>query len=70
MGNTLKQGYQEFCVYRIWRNLIIVYSFIFMSVKQNKCVHVLYCDIIMIKEDCCWLIFLKKLSAEFNLILH
>ena len=42
---------------------------IFTSVKENKCVHVLYCDIITIKEDCCWLIFLK-LSTQFNIILY
>ena len=37
-GNDLKEGYQEFCVYRVWRNLIIVYIFIFMSVnKTNAC---------------------------------
>ena len=31
--------------------------FYFYERKQNKCVHGLYCDIITIKEDCCWLIF-------------
>ena len=37
--NNLKEGYQEFCVYRVWRNLIIVYIFIFMSVnKTNACI--------------------------------
>ena len=59
MGKILKEGLQEFYIYRVWRNLIIVYMFIFMRVKQNKCVHVLYCDIITIKEDCCWLNFFK-----------
>ena len=33
--------------------------FYFYERKQNKCVHVLYCDTIRIKEDCCWLIFFK-----------
>ena len=31
--------------------------FYFYELKQNKCVHVLTCDIITIKEDCCWLNF-------------
>ena len=48
-GENLKEGYQEFCVYRVWRNLIIGYIFIFMSVNENKCVRVLYCDIITIE---------------------
>ena len=58
-GKDLKEGYQEFCVYRVWRNLITVDIFIFMRVKQNKCVHMLHCDIITIREDCCSLIFFK-----------
>ena len=33
--------------------------FYFYERKQNKCVHVLYCGIITIKEHCCWLIFFK-----------
>ena len=33
--------------------------FYFYERKQNKCVHVLYCDITTIKEDCCWLFFFK-----------
>ena len=33
--------------------------FYFYEGKQNKCVHVLYCHIIIIKEDYCWLIFFK-----------
>ena len=33
--------------------------FYFYEGKQNKCVHALYCDIITLKEDCCWLIFFK-----------
>ena len=33
--------------------------FYFYERKQNKWVHVLYCDIFTIKEDCCWLNFLK-----------
>ena len=38
-GNNLKKGQQEFCIYRVWRNLIIVYIFIFMSVsKINACI--------------------------------
>ena len=37
-GNNLKEGQQDFCVYRVWRNLIIVYIFIFMSIsKINVC---------------------------------
>ena len=37
-GNNLKEGQQEFCVYRVWRNFIIVYIFSFMSVnKSNAC---------------------------------
>ena len=35
-GNDLKEGQQIFCVYRVWRNLIIAYIFIFMSVKLKK----------------------------------
>ena len=31
----------------------------FYERKQNKCMHVLYCGIITIKEDCCWLNFFK-----------
>ena len=38
--------------------------FYFYERKQNKCVHVLYCEIITIKEDCCWLyFFLTKCSV-------
>ena len=33
------------------------FHFYFYERKQNKCGHVLYCDIITIKEDFCWLIF-------------
>ena len=33
--------------------------FYFYERKQNKCVHALHCDIIAIKEHCCWLIFFK-----------
>ena len=33
--------------------------FYFYDREQNKCVHVLHCDIIRIKVDCCWLNFLK-----------
>ena len=33
--------------------------FNFYEHKQNKCVHLLHCDIITIKKDCCLLIFLK-----------
>ena len=33
--------------------------FYFYERKQNKCVQVLYCDIIRIKEDYCWLDFFK-----------
>ena len=29
-------------------------SLYFYERKQNKCVHVLHCDIISNKEDCCW----------------
>ena len=49
-----------------------VYIIIFMSVNQtNACMYVLYCDIIAIKEDCCWLFFFFfKLSTHFNLILY
>ena len=31
--------------------------FYFYERKTKKCVHELYCDIITIKEDCCWLFF-------------
>ena len=57
MGMILKEGWQEFCVYRIWRNLIIVFISIFMGVNKTNAVS--YCDIITIKEDCCWLFFFK-----------
>ena len=33
--------------------------FYFYEGKQNSCVHVLYCGIIAIKEDCCWIFFFK-----------
>ena len=33
--------------------------FYFNERRQNKCVHELHCDIIAIKEHCCWLIFFK-----------
>ena len=33
--------------------------FYFYERKRNKCVHMLYCDIITIKEECCWLNFFK-----------
>ena len=37
-GKDLKEGLQEFCLYGVWRNLIIVYIFIFISVnKTNAC---------------------------------
>ena len=32
-GNDLKERWQEFCVYRVRRNLIIAYIFIFMSIN-------------------------------------
>ena len=31
--------------------------------KQNKCAHVLHCDIITIKEDCCWL---KSFKTKYS----
>ena len=34
--------------------------FYFYERKQNKCVHALHCDIIAIKEHCCWLTFFFK----------
>ena len=38
----------------------MAYSFFFFyERKKNKCEHVLHCDIIAIKEHCCWLIFFK-----------
>ena len=55
MGTILKEGLQEFCVYRSFAKFDYSLHFYFYERKQNKCVHVLYCDIIMIKEDCCWL---------------
>ena len=61
-GKNSKERLQEFCVYRVWRYLIIAYIFIFMSVKQSKCVHVLHCDIITIKEDSQFF-FLTKYSV-------
>ena len=33
--------------------------FYFYKRKQNKRVYALHCDIIAIKEHCCWLIFFK-----------
>ena len=35
-GNDLKEGWQEFYVYRVWRNLIIIYIFIFMRANKKK----------------------------------
>ena len=58
-GNDLKEGQQEFCVNRLWAKFDYSLHFYFYARKQNKYVHVLYCDIITIKEDCFWLIFLK-----------
>ena len=64
MGKIPKEGSKNSVFIAVWRNLIIVYIFIFMSIKQNKCVHALYCDITTIKEDCCWLnVFKTKYSA-------
>ena len=38
--------------------------FYFYERKQSKCVHVLYCDIVTIKEDCCWLNFFKTKYSD------
>ena len=43
--------------------------FYFYERKQNKCVHVLYYDIIMIKEDCCQLFFLKNNQQQSSLVI-
>ena len=34
-GNDVKEGQQEFCVYRVWQNLIIVYR-----VLQGCCLEI------------------------------
>ena len=52
MGKILKEEQQEICVYRVWAKFDYSLYFYFYERKQNKCVHVLYCDIITIKEDC------------------
>ena len=59
MGTIQKKSSKNSVFIAVWRNLIIIYIFIFKSVKQNKCARMLYCDIITIKEDCCWLFFLN-----------
>ena len=35
-GENSKEELQEFCVYQVWRNLIVVYIFIFMSVNKTN----------------------------------
>ena len=52
MGTILKEGYQEFCVYCSLEKFDNSLHFYFYENKQNKCVHVLYCGIVAIKEDC------------------
>ena len=56
-GNDSKR--QKFCIYRSLRKFDLNLHFYFYERKQNKCVSVLYRDIIMIKENCCWLNFFK-----------
>ena len=70
MGKILKEGQQEFCVYRSLAKFDYSLFFYIYERKQNKCVLVLYCDIIAIKEDCCWLIFCKNFSTWINLTQH
>ena len=54
---------QDFCVYRSLAKFDYSLYFYFYERKQNKCLLVLYCDIIAIKEHCCWLIFFKNFST-------
>ena len=68
MGKNLKEGYQDFCVYRSLAKFDYSLLFYIYERKQNKCVLVLYRDIIAIKEYCCRLIFLKIFSTLINLI--
>ena len=69
MGTILKEAEQEFCGYRSLAKFDYSLYFYFSERKLNKCVHVLHCDIIRMKENCCWLFFLK-LSTQFNLFLY
>ena len=69
MGTIVKEELQEFSVYHSLEKFYYSFHFYFYERKKNKCMHVFYCDIILIKEDCCWLFFFK-LSTEFNLILY
>ena len=63
-GNDSKKGYQEYCISCRLAKFDYSLHFYFYELKQNKCVHVLYCDIITIKEDYCWLFFfLTKYSV-------
>ena len=52
-GNDSKEGYQEICIYCSLAKFDYSLHFYFNEHKQNKYVHVLYCDIIEIKKDCC-----------------
>ena len=69
MGTILKKGSKNSVFIDLARFDYILYFYFYAS-EQNKCVHVLHCDIIRIKEDCCWLIFFFKLSTQFNLFLY
>ena len=40
--------------------------FYFHERKQNKCMHVSYCGIITINEDCSWLILLSLILFSIN----
>ena len=67
MGTILKKSSKNFMFIEFGE---IDYSlhFYFYGRKQNKCVHVLFCDIIKIKEDCCWLL-LFFFNSVLSLIL-
>ena len=59
--NSKRMSMRILCLSRLVK---FDYSFYFYERKQNKCVHVLHCDNVTIKEDYCWLFSFKtKYSA-------
>ena len=54
-GNDLKEGFARILSLSCLAKFDYSLYFYFYKCKQNKCGHALYCDIITIKKDCCWL---------------
>ena len=52
MGTILNKGSKN-SVFIEFEKFDYNLLFYFYERKQNKCMHVLHCDIITIKEDCC-----------------